>query len=463
MGRWFRLGLLVGLVLPIGGGVGLFSWWLRTDRIAYGVQVQGIAIGGLPMTEAQQLLTQQFSPTYFATTIVPIFCQGRVVQRLSLADLGIRADVDQTLQKAYQIGRHPNRWLAISQVWWSWREGYHLPLLCQWEESRAHQVLQRLSRFLNRPPQRAQLEWQKGRLLLIPSQEGQQVDIAQTLNRWRHQLARGDWSSFTVVLAPWRPEVTTEDVAPIDSLVGQATTFFRIHERNRVHNIRLAAARLDHLLIRPGETLSFNAVVGPRSPKRGFRRARVIVDGEFTEDFGGGVCQVSSTLYLAALRAGMEVIQRHPHSRPIGYLPSGMDATVNFGSLDLKLRNPFSTPLYLRTFVKGGRLTVLILGKRQPKTYHLVRSVQPFVKPLKSTLLTSTRSNRSNTTVGYQVIVWRWEIANGRVVRKERISVDTFERNLPPTNRSNARPSFPNSPTAMQTDVSLASEDSTTQ
>ncbi len=368
MGRWFLVGLLVGLALPIGGGVGLFSWWLRTDRIAYGVQVQGVAIGGLSTTQAHQLLTQKFSPTHFATTVVPIFYQGRVVQRLSLADLGIRADIDQILQKALQIGRHPNRWLAISQAWWSWREGHQLPLVCQWEEPRARQVLQKLARFLNRPPQRAWLEWQRGRLRLIPSREGQQVDTAQTLNLWRRQLARGDLSSFTIVLAPWRPEVTTEDLAPIDSVVGQATTFFRRSERNRVHNIRLAAACLDHLLIRPGETFSFNAVVGPRSLKRGYRKARVIVDGEFTEDFGGGVCQVSSTLYLAALRAGMEVVQRHSHSRPVGYLPLGMDATVNFGSLDLKLRNPFPTPLYLRTFVKGGRLTVLIFGKRQPKT-----------------------------------------------------------------------------------------------
>jgi vancomycin resistance protein YoaR len=160
--------------------------------------------------------------------------------------------------------------------------------------------------------------------------------------------------------------------------------------------------------------------------------ARVLVRGEFTQDFGGGVCQVAGTLYLAALRAGMEVVCRHRHSRPVGYLPPGLDATVNFGSLDLKLRNPFPTPLYIRTFVKGGRLTVFILGKRDPnRTYRIVRHTERISAARESqipdpSLPAGVRKVVDKGSSGYRVEVWRLVVENGIVVKRERISADIY-------------------------------------
>ncbi|MFN3421906.1 MAG: VanW family protein, partial [Armatimonadota bacterium] len=244
---------------------------------------------------------------------------------------------------------------------------------------------------------------------------------------------KGQWEILPLIATEVQPEVTTEDVASIDGIVGQATTYFRTSERNRSHNIRLAASRLDHVLIRPGETISFNELVGPRTPKRGFKVARVLVRGQFTEDFGGGVCQVAGTFYLAALRAGMEVVQRHRHSRAVAYLPPGLDATVNFGSLDLKLRNPFDTPLYLRAFVKGGRLTVIVLGKKQQGvTYKIVRSVEKLSEPIARQIPNPSLPENVQKTVdkgssGYRVVVWRLRVENGIVTKRERISSDVYQ------------------------------------
>ncbi len=432
MKRWFLVGFAVGVAMPIVGGGFLFRWWQHTDRIAWGVRVQGVALGGLRGEDAKRVLAQAFSPDRFASIAVPILWRGRIVQQVRLGDLGVQADVERTVQDALHIGRRPQSRMSLRELWQGWREGISLPMAWRWEEAKLRRLLQQLAPQLEHPPQRAYLEWEKGTVRLIPHHDGVRIAVAETLKRWRQALAQGQWKALPIEADPWHPEVTTEDLAAIDGVVGQATTSFRVSERNRSHNIRLAAARLDHVLIRPGETFSFNEIVGPRSPRYGFQKARVLVRGQFTQDFGGGVCQVASTLYLAALRAGMAVVQRHCHSRPIGYLPPGFDATVNFGSLDLKLRNPFPEPLYIRTFVKGGRLTVLILGKKQPNlTYRLIRSVRTFGAVREKVVSDSSLPPRARKvadkgTVGYQVTVWRWHIVNGTVVKKERISTDTY-------------------------------------
>jgi len=432
MWRWFGAGVFLGVILPAALGIAFFRWWQGTDRIAFGVKVQGIAIGGLSRQQAKQVLRSHFHAALWANISVPLLCRGKIVHRIRIAELGLRPDLDKVVDEAGQIGRCASLLESLRQFLLAQQGGVHLPMRWRWEEDAARSLLHRLAGSLNRPPERAWVEWRDGAIHLVPSKEGVQVDIDATLRVWRHQFHQGKWERLEILLRPWHPEVTTEDVAMLDGVVGRAITSFRTSARNRAHNIRLAASRLDHVLIRPGEVLSFNALVGPRTSRRGFRVARVLVRGEFTEDFGGGVCQVAGTLYLAGLRAGMEVVERHRHSRPVAYLPPGLDATVNFGSLDLKLRNPFPTPLYLRIFVKGGRLTVLILGKRQSgRIYRIVREVTrvgSFTEKVTydPSLPKGVRKIDDKGSPGYRVRVWRWQVDNGVVTKRELISVDTY-------------------------------------
>ena len=432
MWRWFLVGTVLGVFLTAGGGWLLFRWWQNTERIAYGVRVQGVDIGGLKATEAVQALNRAFPETSFAKIVVPIVCEGQIVRRVKLKELGVKPDERKAVKNALEIGRRQSFLESLREFVTAWQGGINLPMPWEWDRRSAEHLLVQLAQRIDRPPQRAQVQLDGNSVRIIPSQDGILVDIVGTLRLWQKRLNRGEWENLPLIVKTVRPEVTTEDVATIDGIIGQATTYFRTAETNRAYNIRLAASKLDHVLIRPGETISFNELVGPRTPKRGFRMARVLVRGEFTQDFGGGVCQVAGTLYLAALRAGMEVVCRHRHTRPVGYLPPGLDATVNFGSLDLKLRNPLPTPLYLRTFIKGGRLTVVVLGKRQPnRTYRVVRYTQRISEPrevqiLDQSLSVGTRKTVDKGNSGYRVEVWRLVIENGIVVKRERISTDIY-------------------------------------
>jgi len=150
----------------------------------------------------------------------------------------------------------------------------------------------------------------------------------------------------------------------LDVVLGEADTRFVPGgaSRDRAYNVRLAAGRLDRTVVPAHGTLSFNAIVGPRTVRAGFREAPVIVAGRITDGIGGGVCQVAGTLHTAALRAGLEIARKQAHSRPSAYLPPGLDAMVAWPSSDLVITNPYPFAVLIDAKVTGPTLRVTLRG-----------------------------------------------------------------------------------------------------
>jgi vancomycin resistance protein YoaR len=142
---------------------------------------------------------------------------------------------------------------------------------------------------------------------------------------------------------------------------------------DRTHNVALAAAALDGTVLRPGEELSFNRVVGPRTAERGYLAAPVILREQRQVQVGGGVCQVASTLLDAALLAGLGEVERHRHSSPVDYVALGEDATIAWGAKDLRLRNDLDQDVRVRLQVVGSTLSARIEGTEAgTETFDLV-------------------------------------------------------------------------------------------
>ena len=139
-------------------------------------------------------------------------------------------------------------------------------------------------------------------------------------------------------------------------LLSSFTTRFDASNESRVHNIRLAADKIAGAVVLPRAEFSFNKRVGKRTAENGFKESVVIFDGEFVKGVGGGVCQLSTTLFNAALRAGLRVTESRNHSLTVSYVPPSLDAMVSEYS-DLKFVNPFDTPVYLNAAVRGGSVT----------------------------------------------------------------------------------------------------------
>ncbi len=141
------------------------------------------------------------------------------------------------------------------------------------------------------------------------------------------------------------------------ALLGTYTTKYNA-KIPRATNVALAANRINGVVLNPGDLFSFTTTILPRTPENGYVSAPVIVNKEFVPGIGGGICQVSSTLYACMLTCGVPALERHPHSLPVSYIPAGMDATISGTAVDLKFVNPYNKPLMISASPDNGSLTV---------------------------------------------------------------------------------------------------------
>ena len=145
--------------------------------------------------------------------------------------------------------------------------------------------------------------------------------------------------------------------APVNTLIGSYATAYNPNI-SRAVNVSLAASRINGMVIQPGDSFSFNQAILPRTSANGYVEASMIVNKKFVPGIGGGICQVSSTLYAAMLSAGLPATERHPHSLRVTYIPEGMDATISGNTLDLRFTNIFAEPIQIQASADQGTLTV---------------------------------------------------------------------------------------------------------
>jgi vancomycin resistance protein YoaR len=206
----------------------------------------------------------------------------------------------------------------------------------------------------------------RSRVIVKPSVNARALDVPRTADRLLAAALRPTRRSAPMIVGTEQPERTTAEARKmgITGLVSSYTTIYS-GDANRVHNVRLVADLIDRTLIAPGTTFSFNATTGERNADKGFLEAPVIINGELQTGLGGGVCQVSTTVFNAAYEAGLDITERTNHALYISHYPQGRDATVNFPDLDLKFVNDTKKWLLLRTFVGASALTVSLYGAPQ--------------------------------------------------------------------------------------------------
>ena len=225
-----------------------------------------------------------------------------------------------------------------------------------------------LARRVNRPPRDATFAVSAGSIDVVPAARGRALDVVAA----RRAIARALFSTTdrraTLAVHTTEPDRSTADAKAmgIAGVVGSYTTTYGGTE-GRLHNVRLVADLIDGALVAPGTRFSFNQTTGERNAAKGFAEAPVIINGELQNGIGGGVCQVSTTVFNAAFEAGLSIESRTNHALYISHYPLGRDATVNYPDIDLVFTNDTDRWLLLRTFVGTGSLTVNLYGTPQDR------------------------------------------------------------------------------------------------
>lgn len=197
---------------------------------------------------------------------------------------------------------------------------------------------------------------------IVPEKPGVQFDIEEA----RTIIGDGSAESYEIPATITPAKVTAEDLKEVlfrDTL-AQTSTYLDESNTARTNNVRLAAASINGTILNPGDEFSYNGVVGERTEARGYKPAGAYVNGQVVDEFGGGVCQPSSTLYMAVLRADLEVTERHNHSFTVAYTPLGEDATVDYGNLDFRFKNDTDYPVKILAEQTNGQMIMTIVGTK---------------------------------------------------------------------------------------------------
>jgi vancomycin resistance protein YoaR len=359
------------LLLAVGGCVALAFMLPTADRLAYGVTIAGVKVGGLTRQEAEG----KIKPALEARLTKEITWRYEERSwRLTLKELGIVFDLNGALDTAAAIGREGQMFERVGSVLRS-AGGYVKtePQLTLPRQT-VSLTLTRVSDAVKREPKDAFLSVEGEEVTLHPQKTGTELDMEAFLKQLEEIVRNGVEDDFTLPVKTKEPQVKTPDLQGFDCVLGGFSTSFAGSSQERGHNIAVAAEALNGTLIGAGETISFNAVVGPRSSETGYKTAPTYQGGKVVPGIGGGVCQVSSTTYNAFLLAGFDIVQRSNHAMPVHYLPAGRDATVVYGAIDLKARNPYHHSAYIMAGVNGKTLWLKILGNKMDKAEVTVTS-----------------------------------------------------------------------------------------
>jgi vancomycin resistance protein YoaR len=276
---------------------------------------------------------------------------------------------------------------------------------------------------------------------IVPEKDGGALDLdgavaaLERVARAPVDAAGDEVATVFVPVLPYKSRMTREALAEIDIgnvLASYETSFSRAGDQaSRARNVEVAASRIDGAVLLPGQTLSFNQIVGARSEANGFKKAHEIFKGEMVEGVGGGTCQVASTLHAASFFGGLDILERFPHSRPSAYIPIGLDSTVVYPIVDLKLRNPFPFAVVIHSSIVGSRLRVELLGHDKPVAVTYAKSVlatHPFARKVVEEAGVTVPKVKQKGIRGIELRRWRvLRYATGE--KRIETSTDTY----PPT------------------------------
>ncbi|HWQ71049.1 MAG TPA: VanW family protein [Desulfitobacteriaceae bacterium] len=368
--------------------------------IITGIKAFNIDISNLTKKEA----IAKILPETTALLKQPITLQiENKIVLLPLDQTGLTFAVEKTIDQAYQLGRNGNIFQKAITKAKAKFFGINLPLIPNWDDAKLKDNLKKnLTPYEQAAIDAAYLISEDNQITIQAGKNGRAIDLDRIIS----QIKALD------ILKPEPIIISCKEVSPVNStvelekykitgLLVNYSTIFDPYEVNRTENIRLAVQKLNGKLVKPGETFSFNDTVGPRSPADGYKIAPIFVKGQIVNDFGGGICQVSSTLYNALLLADLPIIERNNHDLAVKYVPRGLDATVCYGILDLKFKNDTDGYILIKCKIEQNSLIFNLYGQ---------------VKANREVII-STSSDYSQV-----IVTWRTVKFDGNISKKEKIS-----------------------------------------
>lgn len=322
---WIVLGIILSVCFIF---IGTLTVIINGDKICKNTYINDTNIGELTKEQASEKLKN----IYNEDNIEFKYNDKKFI--VLAKEIDFYYDIDNTVEQAYGLNRKgsfiDNLKITINSL-----RGYKntLKLSINYNKDKLKSYIEGLSKDINVSMKNASIKIENSNIKIQKDEEGVNLQVDESLNNAINELEKGN-TLINLVVEKIQPDVKEESLEKVDTILGTYSTKFDSSVSGRSHNVALAAKSTSDVILMPGESFSYNEHTGTRTISNGYKNAPVIVQGVVQEGVGGGVCQVSSTLYNAVLYAGLEIESIKNHSIPSSYVPKGRDATVSDGAID---------------------------------------------------------------------------------------------------------------------------------
>jgi len=351
---------VAALVAVVGGAVTGLAW--PTGKTIYGLTLDGHSISHQSVDEVDSYLQEWNTQSQRIRIVDP---KGKETT-IHLADLGITIDRIGTVTDVMDYGYESDIMTYVMHRVDALLHGKTMNIRYKVDGPMAESYFLNYAKAMGQVGTNATITLEGDKVVHQPAKVGRKLDVTATMKRLQEQLQEGKVETLELVInESAQPTITDKDLVSITSILGSFTTYFDGSNTSRAHNIHLASQKIHQTFIPAGGIFSFNQVVGERTPEAGYDDAPVFMGGRLVPGIGGGICQVSSTLFNTALLSGMDIVERDTHFAPVSYIPVGLDATVAWGYIDFQFKNPYSHPIYVIAEEGAGYVTITILGAKE--------------------------------------------------------------------------------------------------
>ncbi|MCX7842498.1 MAG: VanW family protein [Clostridia bacterium] len=410
------------------------GYTLNAKTFYKNIYVEGVDLSGKTLYEASEILKVKVSQEYINNAIALKYKNN--TWQIKMADIGLNMQLEEALGKAYRLGRDGDLIQRLCRILKMRINPINISLQCKLNRDKLTEHLSHIKTKIDIQEKNASVSFKKGIITINKETVGKQMPIDKNIELLENRIVQRNFEDFEIYVEEKLPGILYSDIKEISSVLGTFTTAYNANDANRSHNIRLGAERLNNLLLMANDIFSMNEALGPRTLENGYLEAPVIFRNELVPGAGGGVCQVTTTLYNAVLLSGLEVLQRTHHSWPLGYVEPGRDATIADDYIDFKFQNSMGYPVCIVSEAAGGSLTISILGRSPevPVTIRLKTQILEEYQPDGEEILVDNTVPETDKIVvreakkGVKVVLYR-ETYNkgGELLNREKISEDIYK------------------------------------
>ena len=414
------------LLMIIFISVMYFTKEYTNPYIHRGVKIEGIDVSRLSKEDALKEV-KSVTDEMIKNKIVN-FTYEDITVPVALKDFGYKLNLEDVANSAYSYGRSYNVFYNYIDILKAAIFKKNFLAKADINKSKREEVILNIgNKIFKKPLDAHPIINSDGSVTIKDSEIGRYMDLNEAKELINLDILHEEKIELPVYKT--EPKIYSNYYEGINKKLGDFETDYSSSIKNRKENIRLASSKFNNMKLNPGDEVSFNDVVGEISEETGFKNATVIVGGEYEDGIGGGICQVSTTLYNSLVLSDLEITERHNHSRPIHYVDLGTDAAVARGYKDLKFKNNTNNPILILSEANGEKLNFKILGNSSDRDYEikivpeLLGTVSPGVDTVYSDTLPEGESTvKESGAKGYSYKTYKEIIKNGEVVDKKEIS-----------------------------------------